>query len=71
MVWEDWCRVTSHREDFGFSEQDGGDMEPCPCNRQEQEVLPVLSQLCALALERRWRQNNKNPSLNGSTNPLG
>ena len=50
MVWEDRCRVTSRREDFGFSEQDGGDMEPCPCNRQEQEVLPVLSQLCAQSM---------------------
>ena len=25
-------------------------MEPCPCNHQEQEVLPVLSQLCAQSM---------------------
>ena len=25
-------------------------MEPCPCYHQEQEVLPVLSQLCAQSM---------------------
>ena len=59
-------------------------MEPCPCNRQEQEVLPVLSQLCAQSMLNdlsswsgggdgvlQFQEQWANPSLEVSTNPLG